>query len=82
MIETHKTLDDKTFYKSGDVGQIILVTDPDDEDEEEEVGSDQETKNGLTPPTFNIRKRKFRKKSHFDVYFFFFLSFPVHSFIF
>lgn len=25
VIEVHKTLDNKSFYKSGDIGQVLLV---------------------------------------------------------
>ena len=37
IIESHKTLDNKVLYKTGDIAQMILCsTDADEEEEEEE----------------------------------------------
>jgi transcription initiation factor TFIID subunit 7 len=71
VVETHRTEDNRVYYKSGDVGQILLVQ----KEDEMEFGEMDEQPNipplydnhynvfdGLTPPTKNIRKRKYRQK--------------------
>lgn len=76
VVETHRTVDNRTYYKSGDVGQLLLVQ---NEDENEEMQANEKPANttlydtnynildGLTPPTKNIRKRKFRQKIKYSV---------------
>jgi len=74
VVETHRTEDNRVYYKSGDIGQILIVQ---KEDEMEHGGGEMEMNeqpvpslydnnynvfDGLTPPTKNIRKRKFRQK--------------------
>jgi len=61
VVETHKTTDCKSYYKSGDIGQILVV-------EETGVPSYDLGKmnanavlDGLTPAAKSIQKRKFRK---------------------
>ncbi len=75
-METHKTEDNITFYKSGDIGQILLVEENIVHDQQESVHKpnpnpkyDDNYKiiDGLTPPTQNNRKRKFRERKKFDV---------------
>jgi len=60
VVETHKTLNNKSFYKSGDIGQIILVQP--NNGSPWQVDSDNIVCDGLTPGATNLRKRKFRKR--------------------
>lgn len=59
ILETHKTYDDNFFYKSGEIGQIFVVADK----EEERMALEQqdEIPNGITPPNTNVVKRKYEK---------------------
>ncbi len=57
IVETHKSLDGETYYKTGQVGQMLVV-----DDEEAALPTDLELRDGLAPPTANIRKRKWRKR--------------------
>lgn len=74
IIETHKTIDNKTFYKTADVSQIMICK-PEGEDQ---TSSEEETvkpkkkdphkvdkkflwPHGIAPPMKNVRKRRFRK---------------------
>jgi transcription initiation factor TFIID subunit 7 len=59
ILETHKTYDDNLFYKSGEIGQIFIVTD--NEEEKKEIEECNDVPNGITPPTTNIVKRTFEK---------------------
>lgn len=66
LVETHKTVDMKIFYKSGDVGQILVVYI--DEAAREKALKEQRTldevqyhPHGLAPPTQNIIKKKYSK---------------------
>eukprot|EP00057_Strongylocentrotus_purpuratus_P031225 XP_783965.3 PREDICTED: transcription initiation factor TFIID subunit 7 [Strongylocentrotus purpuratus] len=73
MIESHKTLDKKTFWKTADISQMLVcnVEDapilPDDEvkpgptKKPEKVDKKFVWKHGVTPPLKNVRKRRFRK---------------------
>lgn len=73
VVESHKTFDNKTFLKSGDIGQMLQVFRT---NEEKEVVRNKIHKHalygeympsGLTPPTIDIVKRKFeltRKNDH------------------
>ncbi|ORM41719.1 Transcription initiation factor TFIID subunit 7 [Babesia sp. Xinjiang] len=66
-LEAHKTLDCDLLFKSADISQILIVQ----ERKEAEVTIENMRKrlwewpHGLTPPTKNIRKRRFKD---FDVY--------------
>lgn len=72
IIECHKTVDMKTFYKVNDMCQILVCT-PDPDLVEHEMNIQQATKSsygrerkylwphGITPPLKNVRKRRFRK---------------------
>jgi len=62
LIESHKTYDNVNYFKSQDISQMMLVHDPSEEDFPV-VNYDSEYKfaSGITPPTRNIRKRKFRR---------------------
>ncbi|XP_041457430.1 transcription initiation factor TFIID subunit 7-like [Lytechinus variegatus] len=73
MIESHKTLDKKTFWKTADISQMLVcnVEDapilPDEEAKQgltkkpEKVDKKFIWKHGVTPPLKNVRKRRFRK---------------------
>jgi len=79
VVEVQKTLDNKNYYKSGDIGQMLLVDYPDkdfdsyDEKKQKKLKKDFQyddnfnSINGLTPSTTNIRKRKFRKRPDISV---------------
>ena len=57
VVETHKTYDDVALYKTGDVGQAIVVHAEDNPPKIDEFGR---LKSGLTPPTNRI-VGKFKK---------------------
>ncbi|TMW62293.1 hypothetical protein Poli38472_009786 [Pythium oligandrum] len=59
ILETHKTYDDNFLYKSGEIGQIFIVTDK--EDEKKQLEEIEELQNGITPPNTNVVKRKYEK---------------------
>ncbi|XP_070553985.1 transcription initiation factor TFIID subunit 7-like [Ptychodera flava] len=70
-IESHKTTDRKTFYKTADIAQMLICTtdEPDPVPEEDELHPKKKEKlekkfqwnHGITPPLKNVRKRRFRK---------------------
>ena len=78
VIESLKTLDKKTFYKTADICQIMVCK---EEVEEEKVDVDEGKRNrekdkkfqhahGITAPLKNVRKKRFRKtlkKKNVDV---------------
>ena len=57
VVETHKTVDDVNFFKTGAVGQVLVVRHT-----EEELPTAKELVDGLTPPTQSIRKKMWRKR--------------------
>ncbi|KAG3137892.1 hypothetical protein PI124_g6859 [Phytophthora idaei] len=59
ILETHKTYDDNFFYKSGEIGQIFVVTDKDEE--RKLLETQDEVPNGVAPPNTNVVKRKYEK---------------------
>lgn len=70
IIESLKTTDRKTFYKTADICQMLICTMDDDSDSPEEEGPKKKDKekekkyqwnHGITPPLKNVRKRRFRK---------------------
>lgn len=72
IVESIKTTDKKTFYKTADVCQMLIASYEDEgpEPEQEETESPKKAKDkekkyhfnhGLTPPLKNVRKRRFRK---------------------
>lgn len=75
IIESMKTIDGKSFYKTADVCQLIICKDEpdlpttDDESPNKNVKKKDPNKvdkkylwpHGITPPCKNIRKRRFRK---------------------
>ncbi|CAN0355240.1 unnamed protein product, partial [Ectocarpus sp. 12 AP-2014] len=66
VLETQKTLDKRTFFKSGDVGQMLIVYKDEsaykkDDGNASGVGPQRLYPDGLTPPTKNIVRRRFVK---------------------
>ncbi|XP_045784423.1 transcription initiation factor TFIID subunit 7-like [Maniola jurtina] len=74
IVESLKTIDNKSFYKTADICQMMICKDePDQTPSEEEAPSKHKKKDpykvdkkflwphGITPPTKNVRKRRFRK---------------------
>ena len=76
VIESWKTLDKKSFWKTADICQLLVCKDEDapesSSDEEESKHADHYKKqqaiakkfqypHGLTPPLKNVRKKRFRK---------------------
>lgn len=73
IIESHKTLDKKTFYKTADICQMMICKEEVDQEdrldekaEEGKKGKDGKDKkfffpHGITPPLKNVRKKRFRK---------------------
>jgi hypothetical protein len=72
-LETHRTFDSKTIYKSADVGQALVVYMTENEFNEG-VGQQQKLDGnyfhytGLTLPTHNIIQRKYLKTRHFSAF--------------
>jgi len=73
VIESHKTIDRKTMYKTADICQLLICKEGDDPSDDE-VQSDEEKKkdlnkvdkkfvytHGICPPLKNCRRRRFRK---------------------
>ena len=68
IIESLKTLDMKTFYKTADIAQMLICsieTEPEADQKESKSRSYKEKKflypHGITPPLKNVRRRRFRK---------------------
>ncbi|XP_033744305.1 transcription initiation factor TFIID subunit 7-like [Pecten maximus] len=71
IIESLKTVDMKTFYKTADISQLLVCSYTDEENSQDEIESpkkkdkDKNKKyhlpHGVTPPLKNVRKRRFRK---------------------
>ncbi|XP_015180105.1 PREDICTED: transcription initiation factor TFIID subunit 7 isoform X5 [Polistes dominula] len=74
IVESLKTIDNKSFYKTADICQILLCKEEDDHtttDEESPMRQKKKDPNkvdkkflwphGITPPTKNVRRRRFRK---------------------
>ena len=73
-MESHKTIDNKTFYKTADICQLLICKEGEDFDDEEDANSPVKKKkdpnkvdkkylypHGIGPPLKNCRKRRFRK---------------------
>ncbi|XP_053207619.1 transcription initiation factor TFIID subunit 7-like [Panonychus citri] len=78
IIESLKTLDGKTFYKTADICQMMICKEemeeerPEGEESKKKDGKDKKFlyPHGVTPPLKNVRKKRFRKtlkKKFFDV---------------
>lgn len=71
IIESHKTLDNRNFYKTADICQIMVCKEEAEEVKPEESEEIKKTKDGkdkrylyphgITAPLKNIRKKRFRK---------------------
>ena len=70
VIESHKTLDKKNFYKTADICQLMVcrneMDDVDPTDNQEKLNKDGKDRrficpHGITPPLKNVRKKRFRK---------------------
>lgn len=68
IIESHKTLDKKNFYKTADICQMMICSeDPEEltknDDKKVIDGKDRRFiyAHGITPPLKNVRKKRFRK---------------------
>ncbi|GBP22782.1 Transcription initiation factor TFIID subunit 7 [Eumeta japonica] len=74
IVESLKTIDNKSFYKTADICQMMICKEePDQPSVEEETPIKNKKKDpykvdkkflwphGITPPTKNVRKRRFRK---------------------
>lgn len=73
IIESHKTLDSKNFYKTADICQMMVCKEEEEDnepppDEAEEIKKTKDGKDkrylyphGITKPLKNVRKKRFRK---------------------
>ncbi|KAH8295362.1 hypothetical protein KR018_010413 [Drosophila ironensis] len=73
VVESYKTIDNKSFYKSADICQLLICKEePEDETEKESPNKNKKKDpnkvdkkylwpHGITPPCKNVRKRRFRK---------------------
>eukprot|EP00058_Branchiostoma_floridae_P026239 XP_002611729.1 hypothetical protein BRAFLDRAFT_128732 [Branchiostoma floridae] len=70
VLESHKTIDKKTLYKTNDICQMLVCSTEDQDAKEEEVDESTQKKDkdkkflynhGITPALKNVRKRRFRK---------------------
>ncbi|KAF6204783.1 hypothetical protein GE061_018945 [Apolygus lucorum] len=73
IVESLKTIDNKSFYKTADICQMMVCKVEDDAPTDEESPSKHKKKDpnkvdkkflhphGITPPLKNVRKRRFRK---------------------
>ncbi|XP_067000538.2 transcription initiation factor TFIID subunit 7 isoform X2 [Anabrus simplex] len=74
IVESLKTIDNKSFYKTADICQIVICKEEDDQtttDEESPTKTKKKDPNkvdkkflwphGVTPPMKNVRRRRFRK---------------------
>eukprot|EP00752_Nemacystus_decipiens_P002334 g2207.t1 len=66
VLESQKTLDKNTFFKSGDIGQMLIVYKDEsaykkDDGSASMAGPQELYPDGLTPPTKNIVRRRFVK---------------------
>ncbi|CAK9865664.1 unnamed protein product [Sphagnum jensenii] len=57
VVESYKTYDDSVLIKAADVGQMIMVREP-----EEPAPEGPEYRHGLTPPMRDARRRRFRRE--------------------
>ncbi|XP_054271956.1 transcription initiation factor TFIID subunit 7 [Macrosteles quadrilineatus] len=74
ILESMKTIDKKSFYKTADICQIVICKEEDDHTTTDEESPQKQKKkdpnkvekkflwpHGITPPLKNVRKRRFRK---------------------
>ncbi|EFJ25744.1 hypothetical protein SELMODRAFT_148911 [Selaginella moellendorffii] len=63
VVESYKTYDHSVLIKTADIGQMILVNDPENPSKPDAT---PEYKHGLTPAMKNARKRRFRRQPDMD----------------
>ena len=56
IVESQKTLNNSTYYKSADIHQVLMVLEPGQEVPPKGIEPDLTMKHGLTPPTRNSRR--------------------------
>ncbi|KAK9511515.1 hypothetical protein O3M35_000154 [Rhynocoris fuscipes] len=74
IVESQKTIDNKSFYKTADICQIMICKEEDDQTTTDDESPSKHKKkdpnkvdkkflwpHGITPPMKNVRKRRFRK---------------------
>lgn len=73
IVESLKTIDSKGFYKTADICQMVICKEEDDQTTDEDSPQKMKKKDpnkvdkkylwphGITPPTKNVRRRRFRK---------------------
>ncbi|KAF4530743.1 hypothetical protein B566_EDAN007964 [Ephemera danica] len=73
ILESLKTIDNKSFYKTADIGQILICTEEEEPVQPEDDPPKQRKKDpnkvdkkylwphGIAPPLKNVRRRRFRK---------------------
>ncbi|XP_064637048.1 transcription initiation factor TFIID subunit 7-like [Lineus longissimus] len=68
ILESLKTTDNKTFYKTAEICQMLICSVDEDNSQDETESPKKKDKDkkylyphGLTPPLKNVRKRRFRK---------------------
>ncbi|XP_063233786.1 transcription initiation factor TFIID subunit 7 [Bacillus rossius redtenbacheri] len=73
VVESLKTIDNKSFYKTADVCQLLICKEEDDQTTDEESPAKAKKKDpnkvdkkflwphGIAPPLKNVRRRRFRK---------------------
>ncbi|XP_027045830.1 transcription initiation factor TFIID subunit 7-like isoform X2 [Pocillopora verrucosa] len=66
VIESHKTVDNRSFYKTADICQMLVCCEDDNQTDDEDISPKKESKrfiwnHGITGPLKNVRKRRFRK---------------------
>ncbi|PFX29969.1 transcription initiation factor TFIID subunit 7-like isoform X1 [Stylophora pistillata] len=66
IIESHKTVDNRSLYKTADICQMLVCCEDDNQTDDEDISPKKESKrfiwnHGITGPLKNVRKRRFRK---------------------
>lgn len=68
VIETHKTVDRVGFFKTGDVGQMIIVG-LSAKKEQKQIAPNHKLYSGLTPPTADVAKRVWAERQPVSFFF-------------
>lgn len=61
VVETHKSVDGTVYFKTGHVGQVLVVA-----TDEADLPAGTELRDGVTPPCAAIRERKWRRRAARD----------------
>lgn len=72
VIETHKTVDRVGFFKTGDVGQMIIVG-LSGKKEQKLIAPNHKLYSGITPPTADVARRVWAERDMVCFYTFCFL---------